>query len=1111
MKKLYFLIALLSFSITGYSQNQTNFGVKKPHRCYFDEKMQARKNQDPAFNQKLSQFNKGIAEFKNSRQGLEKNNNNIIIPVCIRLFHTGTTQPENIPDSQILSQINVLNEYFDTYGIQFCLASTMTNGTPLPGPTPGIMRVPSTNLATFNIPEDEENLLMLPTENYLNIFIVKDIVSAEVSGQIQGYGTFPGQGAPFDGVIIRADVFGNVNDPSCTSCITQMNPELGMGKILVHEVGHYLGLYHTFEQGCYEVLYGNCHDNGDMICDTPPVKKPNSGCPTSPVDSCSENPNLPDDINNFMDYTNETCLNSFTNDQKIRMLGTLYTSRSMLISPANLIAVGVTCIPPGLIANITADNYAPCAGTTVNFTSLTIAGATYSWNFGDNTTATTQNASHSYVHSPTPYTVTLTVTLDGQSVTTTKQIYTVNCSPINNTDSSWFFGTQSALSFQTGTAIRATITNTNSSHSFTEGAAVQSSATGQLLFYTNGIHIFNAQQQLTNQSNPMMGNRSAQSGVLIVPDPGNASQYYIFTKDARENTNPNGFRSSKVQMNGSAPTLVATNTPITIPAGCSTGNDAAILGGEGITAVQTCNGYWIITVIQRPTGFSVAVYQLNANGLTFNSEFPLTSQPNASYSASNVQVSPDGNRLLVSGFIENGSYLLYDFNKNTGIISNEVNLNNGPGYGSCFSPNSQLLYVMNRAFFAVQYNLNVVNIPDTRIEIGKVVGSPGNMQLGPDNKIYISQFLTRLAVIHQPNNIATVGNSNSCYFSADGPLVQSQSTYCLPNIITAKMATAYNNTISVKPVNCYTYRFNANVCGTSFNWNFGDTASSSNTSTLANPTHTFSGEGPFEITLTVGSTVIKTNIVVGIPETLIVGNDAVCIQQSNQTNHSTIITPGQTAQWSITSGTGAINGSSTTSSVTIHWTSLPGTVKLTVTDAAGCTSTTEQPIVEYCEGDQCPPNFIFEVPEAATTETYKVSNSITTKNNYQVASGKNISLIAASYVRMKPDTHIKPGSVFLAKIAPCVPARPSPDRTAIEDPLQRLTVYPNPTEGELNLSGTKIKEIYLFDVLGKDVFYSKYDNVNTTTIDISRLQQGIYFMKVVSDGNIIDTVKVIKD
>lgn len=1111
MKKLYLLIALLSFSITGYTQNQTNFGIKKPHRCYFDEQMQARKNQDPAFNQKLSLFNKSIIEFKNSREGLQKDNGPIIVPVCIRLFHTGVTQPENIPDSQILSQINVLNEYFEPYGVQFCLASTATNGTPLPGPTPGIARLPSINLATFNIPQDEANLLMLPTENYLNIFIVKDIVSAEVGGQIQGYATFPGQGAPFDGVVIRADVFGNVNDPSCTSCLTQMNPNLGMGKILVHEIGHYLGLYHTFEQGCYEVLYGNCEDNGDQVCDTPPVKKPNSGCPTSPVDSCSENPNLPDDINNFMDYTNESCLNSFTDDQKIRMKGTLNTYRATLVSPANLLAVGVTCIPPGLIANITADNYAPCVGTQVNFTSLTIAGATYSWDFGDNTTATTQNASHPYTYSPTPYTVTLTITLNDQSVSTTKQIYTVNCSPINNTDSNWFFGMRSALSFQTGTPLRATITNNNSSHSFTESAAVQSSTSGQLLFYTNGIDLFSAQQQIINQGNPMMGDRSSQSGVLIVPDPGNANQYYIFTRDSKQSTLFNGFRSSKVLMNGATPTLVVTNTPITVPAGSSTGTDGAVLGGEGITAVQTCSGYWIITVIRKPTGYSVAVYLLNASGLTFNSEFPIANQSNANYNASSVQMSPDGNRLLVCGFIENGSYLLYDFNKNTGIVSNEVNLNNGPGAGSCFSPDSQLLYVMNNAYFAVQYNLNVVNIPASAIEVGKVVGTSGNMQLGPDNKIYISQFLTRLAVIHQPNNLATVGNANSCYFSADGPLVQTQSSFCLPNIITAKTATAYNNTISVKPVNCSTYKFNANVCGTSFNWNFGDTASSSNTSALANPTHTFSSYGTYEVTLTVGSTVIKTNVVVGIPEALIIGNDAVCIQQSNQTSHSTVTAPGQTVQWAIISGSGAINGSSTTSNVTIYWTSLPGTVQLTITDAAGCVSITEQSIVEYCDGDPCPPNFIFEVPETETTKTYKVSNSITTKNNYEVVSGKNISLIAASYVMMKPDTHIKPGSTFSAKIAACVAGRPSPDRTAMKDPLQKLTVYPNPTEGELNLLGTKIKEIYLFDVLGKDVFYSKYDNVNTTTIDISGLQQGIYFMKVISDGNIIDTVKIIKD
>ncbi len=225
------------------------------------------------------------------------------IDTYFRVITDGTIG--NVTNEQLQLQLEVLNDSFRPYGFTFRLLGNTTTDNA------------DWHYAALvsNEQNDMKQALRTGDASSLNVYV-------SFSGGYLGYATLPSsyENDPIDdGVVIYYD-----------SLPLGRNEGYNDGKTLVHEVGHWLGLYHTFQLdlGFFRVINlvlfvlqirNNCNTGrGDGIRDTPRQKSPTYGCPGQ-RDSCPLAPGL-DPINNFMDYSDDVCMTSFTPDQQDRMM-----------------------------------------------------------------------------------------------------------------------------------------------------------------------------------------------------------------------------------------------------------------------------------------------------------------------------------------------------------------------------------------------------------------------------------------------------------------------------------------------------------------------------------------------------------------------------------------------------------------------------------------------------------------------------------------------------------------------------------------------------------------------------------------------------------------------
>jgi len=313
MKKI-----LASFALVSGMMSVSVLKAQSVQHCATMENLERLKTLDPGLETRMQKIEQHTAQYINSlssQKGGQASVQGTIyqIPVVVHLVYNTTSQ--NLTDAQVQSQISVLNEDFRRLNadktntpaafatlaadceIQFCLASVAPNG----AATTGIVRK-STTVTSWSQDDAVKYTSSggsdaWPANKYLNLWV------CNLGGGLLGYAQFPGGPAATDGVVINYQYFGRNG-----SALAPYNK----GRTATHEVGHWLNLYH---------IWGD--DNGactgsDNVSDTPNQGAEHYGCPTFPALSCSNGSNG-DMFMDYMDYTDDGCMNMFSTGQKTRM------------------------------------------------------------------------------------------------------------------------------------------------------------------------------------------------------------------------------------------------------------------------------------------------------------------------------------------------------------------------------------------------------------------------------------------------------------------------------------------------------------------------------------------------------------------------------------------------------------------------------------------------------------------------------------------------------------------------------------------------------------------------------------------------------------------------
>ena len=307
----------------------------------------------------------------------------------------------------------------------------------------------------------------------------------------------------------------------------------------------------------------------------------------------------------------------------------------------------------------------------------------------------------------------------------------------------WYFGVNAGIDFNSGEPVPLV----NGQIPISEGCSSISDDSGNLLFYTNGVDIWNKNHEIMTNGSGIKGGLSITQSAIIIPKPGSSTRYFVIT------TNPTqGLEYSEIDISlSSGLGEVTANKNILIHSNSS----------EKLTAVRHQNGIdcWIISHEIGTNNFNV--FLVSPTGITLTPVISSIGSVISTDGEGYMKASIDGSLLALAN-LGMDEVQIFDFDNTNGTINNPKTISGflyyGP-YGIEFSPSCRLLYVSdaNDSLSNIyQYDLTTADISGSSVLVTTLNGYTGAMQLGPNGKIYITRTdSSSLSVINSPNIYGT--------------------------------------------------------------------------------------------------------------------------------------------------------------------------------------------------------------------------------------------------------------------------------------------------------------------------------------------------------------------
>lgn len=404
----------------------------------------------------------------------------------------------------------------------------------------------------------------------------------------------------------------------------------------------------------------------------------------------------------------------------------------------------------------------------------------------------------------------------------------------------WYFGKYGGLDFNSGSAV---VLNNGAMNNF-EGVSSISDRYGSLLFYTDGLTVFNKNHEIMQNGSNLAGHPSSTQSGIIIPVPNSDTKYIIFTVDYAYSIGALSYSMVDITLDNGLGGITVKN--VLLQSNCA----------EKISAVIHANLTDIWVVVHERSSNIFKSYKVTASGV---SGTVVTSAVGTSIGdgvQGYLKCSSDGQYLAMATY-HTRRVDIFNFNQITGAITFNAQYSFPDAtYGVEFSKDSRFVYASVSYDMKQIYQIDVEN--NNMMLIATTNMAPGALQMGPDGKIYVAKYnrpnteSKYLGIIHNPDGYGTSCNyEDQALHLGSGASLMGLPSFIQSYFNSAMAISAFNSCIGESTQ--LTVSLSDDILNNLdwINWDFGDPESSDNTSTLLSPFHVFSDTGAFVINVSI--------------------------------------------------------------------------------------------------------------------------------------------------------------------------------------------------------------------------------------------------------------------